>query len=172
MRKWWKLLGMMHKAGIPIIAGTDGAGIEIIHELEIYIQAGFTPAEALAAATIAAGPAGGHGRAHRLDQRSGRPPTWRSSRAILPRVSGICARPVCRTGRQACSMPMPCGRAAGYSEPPEVAASARRRRRQGALTMAIDALLLLLHLRAGRGARAREPVRGRRPAAADHGAAL
>ena len=47
------LLGMMHKAGIPIIAGTDGAGIEIIHELEIYIQAGFTPAEALAAATIA-----------------------------------------------------------------------------------------------------------------------
>ncbi|HMI37208.1 MAG TPA: amidohydrolase family protein, partial [Steroidobacteraceae bacterium] len=51
--KMVELLGMMHKAGIPIIAGTDGAGIEIVHELEIYIQAGFTPAEALAAATIA-----------------------------------------------------------------------------------------------------------------------
>jgi imidazolonepropionase-like amidohydrolase len=46
------LLGRMHKAGVPIVAGTDGAGIEIIHELEIYVQAGFTPAEALAAATI------------------------------------------------------------------------------------------------------------------------
>jgi imidazolonepropionase-like amidohydrolase len=55
-RKSWakmvELLGMMHKAGVPIVAGTDGAGIEIIHELEIYQQAGFTPAEAIAAATI------------------------------------------------------------------------------------------------------------------------
>ena len=50
--KMVELLGIMHRAGIPIIAGTDGAGIEIVHELEIYIQAGFTPAEALAAATI------------------------------------------------------------------------------------------------------------------------
>jgi len=46
------LLQRMHKAGIPIVAGTDGLGIEIVHELEIYVQAGFTPAEALAAATI------------------------------------------------------------------------------------------------------------------------
>jgi imidazolonepropionase-like amidohydrolase len=46
------LLGKMHKAGVPIVAGTDGSGIEIIHELEIYEQAGFSPAEALAAATI------------------------------------------------------------------------------------------------------------------------
>ena len=46
------LLGRMHKAGVPIVAGTDGAGIELIHELEIYVQAGFTTAEALAAATI------------------------------------------------------------------------------------------------------------------------
>jgi imidazolonepropionase-like amidohydrolase len=46
------LLTRMHKAGIPIVAGTDGSGIEIIRELEIYTQAGFTPAEALAAATI------------------------------------------------------------------------------------------------------------------------
>ena len=50
--KMVELLGLMHKAGVPIVAGTDGSGIEIIHELEIYVQAGFTPAEALAAATI------------------------------------------------------------------------------------------------------------------------
>lgn len=50
--KMVQLLGKMHKAGIPIVAGTDGSGIEIIHELEIYEQAGFSPAEALAAATI------------------------------------------------------------------------------------------------------------------------
>jgi imidazolonepropionase-like amidohydrolase len=47
-----ELVGLMHKAGVPIVAGTDGSGIEIVRELEIYQQAGFTPAEALAAATI------------------------------------------------------------------------------------------------------------------------
>ncbi len=46
------LLRRMHQAGVPIVAGTDGSGIEIVRELEIYVQAGFTPAEALAAATI------------------------------------------------------------------------------------------------------------------------
>jgi imidazolonepropionase-like amidohydrolase len=50
--KMVELLGLMHKAGVPIVAGTDGSGVELIHELEIYLQAGFTPAEALAAATI------------------------------------------------------------------------------------------------------------------------
>ena len=47
-----KLLYRMHQAGIPIIAGTDGSGIEIVRELEIYNQAGFTPAQALEAATL------------------------------------------------------------------------------------------------------------------------
>jgi len=46
------LLARMHQAGIRIVAGTDGSGIEIVRELEIYTQAGLTPAEALAAATI------------------------------------------------------------------------------------------------------------------------
>jgi imidazolonepropionase-like amidohydrolase len=46
------LLGKMHRAGVPIVAGTDGSGLELVHELEIYVDAGFTPAEALAAATI------------------------------------------------------------------------------------------------------------------------
>ena len=50
--KMVQLLGRMKRAGVPIVAGTDGAGIEIIRELEIYKQAGFTNAEALQAATI------------------------------------------------------------------------------------------------------------------------
>ncbi len=47
------LVSAMHKAGVPIVAGTDGSGIEIIRELEIYVEAGLTPAEALSTATIA-----------------------------------------------------------------------------------------------------------------------
>jgi imidazolonepropionase-like amidohydrolase len=46
------LLGKMHRAGVPIVAGTDGAGIELVRELEIYTEAGMSPAEALATATI------------------------------------------------------------------------------------------------------------------------
>jgi len=55
-RKSWakmvELLGRMHKAGVPIVAGTDGAGIELVRELEIYTEAGMTHGEAIAAATI------------------------------------------------------------------------------------------------------------------------
>ncbi|HUQ09099.1 MAG TPA: amidohydrolase family protein [Steroidobacteraceae bacterium] len=51
--KMVQLLGRMHKAGVPIVAGTDGAGIELVRELEIYVEAGMTPAEALATATLA-----------------------------------------------------------------------------------------------------------------------
>jgi imidazolonepropionase-like amidohydrolase len=47
------LVGALHKAGVPIVAGTDGSGIELVRELELYVSAGFTPAEALASATIA-----------------------------------------------------------------------------------------------------------------------
>ena len=50
--KMVQLLGKMHKAGVPIVAGTDGAGIELVRELEIYVEAGMTPAQALATATI------------------------------------------------------------------------------------------------------------------------
>ncbi|MBW8745352.1 MAG: amidohydrolase family protein [Sphingomonas sp.] len=46
------LVGKMHKAGVPIVAGTDGIGIELVRELELYVGAGFTPGEALQAATI------------------------------------------------------------------------------------------------------------------------
>ncbi len=48
-----ELVGDLHKAGIPIVAGTDGTGMELVRELELYVDAGFTPAEALASATSA-----------------------------------------------------------------------------------------------------------------------
>lgn len=50
--KMLELIGLLHKAGIPLVAGTDGYGIEIVREVEIYNQAGFTPAEAIQSATI------------------------------------------------------------------------------------------------------------------------
>src|SRR5579883_3221872 len=48
-----QLVTMMHKEGIPIVAGTDGSGLELVRELELYVNAGFTTSEALATATIA-----------------------------------------------------------------------------------------------------------------------
>jgi imidazolonepropionase-like amidohydrolase len=39
-------------AGVPIVAGTDGTGMELVRELELYVDGGLTPAEALATATI------------------------------------------------------------------------------------------------------------------------
>jgi imidazolonepropionase-like amidohydrolase len=52
--KMCELVAAMRKAGVPIVAGTDGSGLELVRELELYTQVGFTPAEALASATIAA----------------------------------------------------------------------------------------------------------------------
>ena len=45
-------VAVMRKAGVPIVAGTDGSGMELVHELELYVEGGMTPAEALATATI------------------------------------------------------------------------------------------------------------------------
>lgn len=50
--KMMGLLTKLHQAGIPIVAGTDGWGIEIVRELELYEKAGFTKAEAIQSATI------------------------------------------------------------------------------------------------------------------------
>ena len=49
-------LRALHAAGIPIVAGTDQAipGYSLHRELELYVEAGFTPLEALQAATIEA----------------------------------------------------------------------------------------------------------------------
>ena len=46
------LVGAMHRAGVPIVAGTDGSGLELVRELELYVDAGFTAEEALASATL------------------------------------------------------------------------------------------------------------------------
>jgi imidazolonepropionase-like amidohydrolase len=48
------VVGALHKAGVPIVAGTDQTvpGHSLHRELELYVQAGFTPMEAIQAATI------------------------------------------------------------------------------------------------------------------------
>ncbi len=50
--KMVELVGKLHDAGVTLVAGTDGWGIELVRELEIYKQAGMTNAEALQSATI------------------------------------------------------------------------------------------------------------------------
>lgn len=49
-----EVVGALHRAGIPLVAGTDQAvpGYSLHREMELYVQAGFTPMEALQAATI------------------------------------------------------------------------------------------------------------------------
>src|ERR1700730_3598884 len=48
------IIGAMHRAGIPIVAGTDQVvpGHSVHRELELYVKAGFTPMEAIQAATL------------------------------------------------------------------------------------------------------------------------
>ncbi len=45
---------VLHQAGVPIVAGTDQAvpGFSLDREIELYVQAGFTPMEAIQAATL------------------------------------------------------------------------------------------------------------------------
>ena len=45
---------VLHEAGVPIVAGTDQAvpGFSLDREIELYVQAGFTPMEAIQAATL------------------------------------------------------------------------------------------------------------------------
>jgi imidazolonepropionase-like amidohydrolase len=49
-----RIVGALHRAGIPIVAGTDQTvpGFSLHREIELYVQAGFTPREAIGAATI------------------------------------------------------------------------------------------------------------------------
>jgi imidazolonepropionase-like amidohydrolase len=48
------IVGALHRAGIPVVAGTDQSvpGHSLHREIELYVQAGFTPMEAIQAATI------------------------------------------------------------------------------------------------------------------------
>src|SRR5262249_7604653 len=66
-RKYLRVLGALHKAGVPIVAGTDQAvpGHSLHRELELYVEAGMTPLEAIQSATIV--PA----RAMKLERQAG-----------------------------------------------------------------------------------------------------
>jgi imidazolonepropionase-like amidohydrolase len=61
------LVGELHRRGVPIVAGTDISipGHSLHRELELYVKAGFTPMEAIQAATAV--PA----RMMHLDKESG-----------------------------------------------------------------------------------------------------
>jgi imidazolonepropionase-like amidohydrolase len=60
-------IGALHRAGVAIVTGTDQGvpGYSLYREIELYVEAGFTPLEALQAATIV--PA----RAMKMDGDSG-----------------------------------------------------------------------------------------------------
>jgi imidazolonepropionase-like amidohydrolase len=66
-QRYLDTVGALHRAGIPIVAGTDQVvpGHSVHREIELYVKAGFTPMEAIQAATIV--PA----RAMKLDQEAG-----------------------------------------------------------------------------------------------------
>lgn len=50
--KMVQLVNKLHQAGVRIVAGTDGYGLELVRELELYQQAGLSNVEALQTATI------------------------------------------------------------------------------------------------------------------------
>ena len=54
LEKMLALVGAFHKAGVPIVAGSDQAvpGHSLHREIELYVRAGFTPMEAIQAATL------------------------------------------------------------------------------------------------------------------------
>jgi len=54
LQKMLEVIGALHRAGVPIVAGTDQTvpGYSVYREIELYAQAGFTPMEALQAATL------------------------------------------------------------------------------------------------------------------------
>ena len=62
-----KIVKALHDAGVPVVAGTDEGipGHSVHREIELYVEAGFTPMEALQAATIVSA------RAMKLDAESG-----------------------------------------------------------------------------------------------------
>jgi imidazolonepropionase-like amidohydrolase len=60
-------IGALHKAGVAIVPGSDTGlvGFGLDRELELYVQAGMTPLEAIQSATIVSA------RAMKLDRDSG-----------------------------------------------------------------------------------------------------
>jgi imidazolonepropionase-like amidohydrolase len=80
--KFLELVGALHRRGVRLVAGSDIAvpGHSVHRELELYVRAGFTPMEAIQAATIV--PA----RVMRLDKQLGT--VERGKRADLVVVAG------------------------------------------------------------------------------------
>ena len=54
VQKYIAIVGALHHAGIPIVAGTDQTvpGYSLYREIELYVEAGFTPMEAIQSATV------------------------------------------------------------------------------------------------------------------------
>ena len=50
--KLQELVGRLHREGITIVAGTDGYGLELVRELEVYEKSGMSNPQALQSATI------------------------------------------------------------------------------------------------------------------------
>ncbi|HSL82853.1 MAG TPA: amidohydrolase family protein, partial [Thermoanaerobaculia bacterium] len=64
-RRMVEMVGRLHRAGVPLLAGTDGlAGFTLHRELELYVEAGIPAPEVLRIATL--GAAEVTGRADRL----------------------------------------------------------------------------------------------------------
>lgn len=49
-----RIIGQLRQAGVPVVPGTDEGlpGYSVYRELELYVQAGFTPNEAIQSATV------------------------------------------------------------------------------------------------------------------------
>jgi imidazolonepropionase-like amidohydrolase len=54
LNRYIATVGALHARGVPIVAGTDQTvpGYSLHREIELYVRAGFTPLEAIQAATI------------------------------------------------------------------------------------------------------------------------
>ena len=109
------VIGALHKAGVIIVPGSDTGlvGYGLHREMELYVQAGMTPMEAIQSATIVSA------RAMKLDADSGTMEVGKRADLILVegirwRILAICGgcRRWWRMG--GCTMRGSCGRVWGF----------------------------------------------------------
>jgi len=79
LQKEIAIVGALHRAGIPIVAGTDQTvpGYSLHREMELYVQSGFTPMEAIQSASVVSA------RAMGLEKESGTVETGKRGDLIL-----------------------------------------------------------------------------------------